>query len=166
MRETKRELREARSGYRITSPRGIWGWPAYKDRDRRRAIKRWGIPQDVDAEREHTSISHMPLNLNITPLYLSLNTFSSRPFLLVLERIFIYDQISQISSFFTTLDRSYISFSFLRFFNYLHRNLTIVFSNPILKRSFARVFYKFNLHWNLTYMSAGSCRKNCSYIKI
>jgi hypothetical protein len=49
-RETKRESREARSGYRITCPRGIRGWPAYEDRDRKKAIKRWGIPQDVDAE--------------------------------------------------------------------------------------------------------------------
>jgi hypothetical protein len=41
--ETKRELREARGGYRIIRPRGIRGWPAYEDRDRTRAIKRWGI---------------------------------------------------------------------------------------------------------------------------
>jgi hypothetical protein len=99
MHETKRESREARSGYCITSPRGIQGWPAYEDRDRKRAIERWEIPQDVDAERERTLISHMPLNSNINSLYLSLNTFSSRPFLLVLEQIFIYDQISQISFF-------------------------------------------------------------------
>ncbi len=64
-RETKRELREARCGYRITRPRGIRGWPAYKDRDRKRAIERWGIPQDVDAKRERTSISRIPLNSNI-----------------------------------------------------------------------------------------------------
>jgi hypothetical protein len=44
---------------------------------------------------------------------LYLKTFSSRPFLPVLERIFIYDQISQIS-FFTTLDRSNIFFSSLQ----------------------------------------------------
>jgi hypothetical protein len=64
-RETKRESHEARSGYRITCPRGIWGWPAYEDRDRTRAIKCWGIPQDVEAERERTLISRMPLNSNI-----------------------------------------------------------------------------------------------------
>jgi hypothetical protein len=101
-RETKRESCEARSGYRITCPRGIWGWPAYKDRDRTRAIERWGIPQDVDAEGERTSISRIPLNSNINSLSLSISrsTLSLWDlFLPVLEQIFIYDQISQISFF-------------------------------------------------------------------
>jgi hypothetical protein len=68
MRETKRESREARSGYRITCPRGIWGWRAYEDRDRTRAIERWGIPQDVDAER--TSISRLQLSLSLAQYFL------------------------------------------------------------------------------------------------
>jgi hypothetical protein len=131
-RETKRESREARSGYRITCPRGIRGWPAYKDRDRTRAVKRWGIPQDVDAERERTLISRMPLNSNINSLYLLLNTFSSRPFLPVLERIFIYDQISQISFFLYNAQLFEYFFFFSTNFNYLHQNLTL----PVLERIF------------------------------
>ncbi len=69
--ETKRELREARSGYRITCPRGIRGWPAYEDRDKTRAIERWGNPQDVDAERECTSISRMHLTQTYNSLSLA-----------------------------------------------------------------------------------------------
>jgi hypothetical protein len=68
MRETKRESREARIGYRITCPRGIRGWTAYKDRDRTRAIKCWGIPQDVDAKR--TSISRLQLSLSLAQYFL------------------------------------------------------------------------------------------------
>ncbi len=120
-RETKRETREARSGYRITCPRGIRGWPACEDRDRTRAIKCWEIPQDIDAEPERTLISRMHLNQTYNSLHLSLNTFSSRPFVL---------QIKSIShaflSFFsrcTTLARSNNSFSIYKFY-YLHQNLT------------------------------------------
>jgi hypothetical protein len=42
---------------------------------------------------------------------------------LVLEQIFFYDQILQISSFFTALNRSNIYVSIYEF-NYLHQNLT------------------------------------------
>jgi hypothetical protein len=41
-----------------------------------------------------------PWTRTYNSLYLLLNTFSLRPFLPVLEQIFIYDQISQISFFF------------------------------------------------------------------
>jgi hypothetical protein len=71
-RETKRETREASSGFRITA-RGYLGWPAYQDRDRTRAIERWGIPQDVDAEPSIES--RKPLNSNIT-LSISRSTLS------------------------------------------------------------------------------------------
>ncbi len=64
---------------RITCPRGIRGWPAYEDRDRTRAIERWGIPQDVNAERAYINITYT-LELEHNSLYLLLNTFSSRPF--------------------------------------------------------------------------------------
>jgi hypothetical protein len=60
--EAKRESREARDGYRITCPKRIWGWTVCKNRDRTRAIKRRGIPQDVDTVRERTSISRMHLS--------------------------------------------------------------------------------------------------------
>jgi hypothetical protein len=46
--------------------------------------------------RAYIDITHT-LELEHNSLYLSLNTFSSRPFLPILERIFIYDQILQIS---------------------------------------------------------------------
>jgi hypothetical protein len=55
-----------------------------------------------------------PWTRTYNSLYLSLNTFSSRPFLPILEQIFIYNQISQISFFLTTLNCSNISFSSLR----------------------------------------------------
>jgi hypothetical protein len=45
--------------------------------------------------------------------------FLFETFLLVLERIFFYDQISQISFFCTTLDRSNISFSLYEFIIYI-----------------------------------------------
>ncbi len=44
----------------VLLPGGIRGWTAYEDRDRTRAIKRWGIPQDVDAKPSIES--HIPLN--------------------------------------------------------------------------------------------------------
>jgi hypothetical protein len=78
-------------------PEGYSGVTGVRRQRRTRAIERWGIPQDVDAERERTLISRMPLNSNIQ-LSLSLaQHFLFETLLLVLERIFIYDQISQIS---------------------------------------------------------------------
>ncbi len=66
-----------------------------------------------------------PWTRTYNSLYLSLNTFSSRPLLPVLKRIFIYDQISQISfSLYNARSFKYFLF-FLTNFNYLHRNLTI-----------------------------------------
>jgi hypothetical protein len=119
-RETKRESREARSGYRITCPRGIRGWLAYEDIDRTRAIERWGILQDADAEHERTSISRIPLNSNIQ-LSLSLaQHFLFETFLLVLEQIFIYDQISQTSFFlYNAQSFEYLFFSFTNFIIYI-----------------------------------------------
>jgi hypothetical protein len=74
VKQRGRESREARSGYRITCPRGIRGWPVYEDRDRTRAIERWGIPQDVDAKR--TSISHIQLSPSLAHYFL-FETFST-----------------------------------------------------------------------------------------
>jgi hypothetical protein len=117
--ETKRESREARSGYRITCPRGIRGWPACEDRDRTRAIEPRGIPQDVDAVRERTLISRMHLTQTYNSLYLLLNTFSLRPFVLQIKPI----SHAFLSFFYrcTTLEYFFIFFEF----NYLHRNLTL-----------------------------------------
>ncbi len=99
-------------------PEGYSGVTAYKDRDRTRAIERWGIPQDVDTERERTSISSIPLNSNIQ-LSISCSTLSLRdPFLPVLERIFNYDQISQIS-FFLYNAQSFQYFLFLLYESWL-----------------------------------------------
>jgi hypothetical protein len=113
-RETKRESPEARSGYRITRLRGIQGWPACEDSDRTRAVQRWRIPQDVDAERERTSISRIPLNSNINSLYLSLNSFSSRPFYSFSSKYSFMTNYRKFLFFFCTmLDRSNISFSLL-----------------------------------------------------
>ncbi len=93
----------------VSLPGGIWGWTAYEDRDRTRAIERWGIPQDVEAEPSIESC--IPLNLNINSLHLSLNTFSSRPTVFKLN-----PDIARISFFLfsrcTTLDYSNISFLF------------------------------------------------------
>ncbi len=83
----KREPCEARSGYRITRPRGIQGWPAYEDRDKKRAIEPRGIPQDVDAEHERALKSRMHSTWTYNSLYLSLNSFSSRPFVLQIKPI-------------------------------------------------------------------------------
>ncbi len=119
-RETKRESREARGGYRIICLRGIRGWTVCKNRNTTRAIKHRGIPQDVDAVRERTSISRIPLNSNINSLYLSLNTFSLRPFLPVLKWIFLYDQISQISFFlYNAWSFEYFLFLFTNFIIYI-----------------------------------------------
>jgi hypothetical protein len=123
-RETKRESREARSGYRITRPRGIRGWPACEDRDRTRAIERWGIPQDVDAKRERTSISRIPLNSN-TQLSLSLAQHFLFETLFTHSRanIHLWPNIAKFLSFCTALNHLNISFSLYEF-HYLHRNLT------------------------------------------
>jgi hypothetical protein len=104
-------VREARSGYRITRPRGIRGWPAREDRDRTRAIKPRGIPQDVNAERERTSISRMHLTRTYNSLYLSLNSFSSRPFVLQIQ-----PNIARISFFLFLL---YNAWTFEYFLSYL-----------------------------------------------
>jgi hypothetical protein len=58
----------------VSPPGGIWGWPAYKDRDRTRAIERWGIPQDVDAEPS-IDITHT-LELETWTLSISCSTLS------------------------------------------------------------------------------------------
>ncbi len=105
-RETKRESREARSGYRITCPRGIRGWPAYKDRDRTRAIERWGIPQDVDAKRERTLISRIPLNSNIQ---LSLSLAQHFPFETLFTRSWANIHLwPNIANFFLSLQCSIV----------------------------------------------------------
>jgi hypothetical protein len=87
----------------VSPPGGIWGWPAYEDRDRTRAIKRWGIPQDVDAERERTSISRIPLKSNIT-LSISRSTLSIR------DPLFQIKPSSARISFFLFLAVQYRSF--------------------------------------------------------
>jgi hypothetical protein len=51
-------------------PGVLGGWPAYEDRDRTRAIERWGISQDVNAESS-IDITHT-LELEIHDLSLSL----------------------------------------------------------------------------------------------
>ncbi len=116
-RDTKRESPEARSGYHITYPRGIWGWLAYEDRDRTRAIEPREIPQDVNAERKCTSISRMHLTRTYNSLYLSLNSFLFKTF-----SCFKFNPVSHaFISFFsrcTTLEYSDISF-------YLFTNLII-----------------------------------------
>jgi hypothetical protein len=104
-RETKRESREARSGYRITCPRGIRGWPAYEDRDRTRAIERWGIPQDVDAKQERTSISRIPLNVNINSLSLAQHFLLETLFTRSRANIHLWPNIT---NFFLSLQRSIV----------------------------------------------------------
>jgi hypothetical protein len=125
-RETKRELREARSGYRITRPRGIRGWLAYKDRDRTRAIKRWGI---YSPRRWRQARARIPL-LEYTTLSISRPTVSLRD-LFVLQ---IQPNIARISFFlfFSLLfPRARLSkqistwLNIIKFFlTNLHRNLT------------------------------------------
>jgi hypothetical protein len=74
----KRESREARGGYCITSPRGIWGWPACENRDRTRAIERWGIPPRCwRRARAYIDITHA-LVLEHTTLSISRSTVSLR----------------------------------------------------------------------------------------
>ncbi len=69
--------------------------------------------------RAYIDITHT-LELEHNSLYLSLNTFSSRLLLLVLERIFIYDQISQISFFlYNARSFKYLSFSFMNLIIYI-----------------------------------------------
>ncbi len=127
-RETKRESLDARSGYRITSPRGIWGWPAYKDRDRMRATERWGIPQEVDAERERTSISRTPLNSNIQlSLSLAQDFLFETLFYSFLSKYSFMTKYRKFLSICTTLDWSKIPFSLYEFY-YLHRNLTTIYN--------------------------------------
>ncbi len=97
-------------------PGGIRGWPAYEDRDRTRAIERWGIPQDVYAER--TSISRISLNWNIQ-LSLSL----AQHFLF--ETLFTRSRANihlwrNIANFFLSVQRSII-----RIFIFLFTNLII-----------------------------------------
>ncbi len=70
-----------------------------------------------------------PWTQTYNSLYLSLNTSSLRPFLPVLERIFIYDQLLQISfSLYNARSFKYFFFLFTNF-NYLHRNLTLIIIN-------------------------------------
>jgi hypothetical protein len=123
-RETKRESREARSGYRITRPRGI--------RSDRRAR--------TETEREQSNAGEFPTML-LTPsasvrryhaypwtrtynsIYLSLNTFSSGPFYSFSSEYSFMTKYRKFLSFFTKLNCSNISFSLYKF-NYLHRILT------------------------------------------
>ncbi len=61
-----------------------------------------------------------PWTRTYNSLYLSLNTFSLRPFLLVLKQISIYDQISQISFFlYNARSFEYFFFSFTNFIIYI-----------------------------------------------
>jgi hypothetical protein len=112
-RETKRELREARSGYHITCPRGILGNRRMRTETEREQLNAGEFPKTyVDAERERTLISRIPLNSNIQLSLFLAQHFLFETLLLVLEQIFIYDQISQIS-FFLYNARSFEYFFFL-----------------------------------------------------
>ncbi len=112
------------SRYRITCPRGIRGWPAYKDRDRTRAIERWGIPRDVGAERERSLISRNTLELEHTTLSISRSTLSLQdPFYSFSSEYSFMTKYRKFLSICTTLDRSNIFFFFYEF-NYLHQNQT------------------------------------------
>jgi hypothetical protein len=125
----------------VSLTRGVFGVTGIRrHRDRTRAIKRWGIPQDVDAKRERALISRIPLNSNLNSLYLSLNTFSSRPFYSFSSKYSFMTKYRKFLSFFTTLDHSKIPFSLYKF-NYLHRNLKRVHFNPT-KTQFASIPWK------------------------
>ncbi len=94
---------------------GIRGWPVCQDRDRTRAIESWGIPQDVDAECEHISISRILLNSNIQlSLSLAQHLLFETLFYWFSSKYSVMTKYRKFLSFFTTLDRSNISFSPLR----------------------------------------------------
>ncbi len=144
VKQRGRESREARSGYRITCPRGIRGWPVYEDRDRTRAIERWGIPQDVDAKR--TSISHIQLSpslahyflfetfstLKLKPLSHAFLSFFSPCTISFVPQAPFWKQIStwlNITKFFFY---KFTSKSDKYFFTNLHRNLTNIILNQTI----------------------------------
>jgi hypothetical protein len=99
---------------------GVYGgWTAYEDRDRTRAIKRWGIPQDVDAEPSitHTLELEHKLSLSLAQHFLfETHCFKLNP----VAHAFL-------SFFFLAVQRSIIQIFLFLFtnFNYLHQNLTI-----------------------------------------
>ncbi len=83
----------------VSLARGVFGgWTACEDRDRTRAIKPWGIPQDVDAVRDRTSISHMHLNS-----YIQLSLSLAQQFLFKTFVLQIQTNIARISFFLFSL---------------------------------------------------------------
>jgi hypothetical protein len=122
-RETKRESREARSGYRITCLRGIRGWPTYEDRDRREQSNAVEFPKTLTPSAS-VHWYHTCSWTRTYSLYLSLNTFSSRPFF-TRSRANIH-LWPTIANFFLSVQRSIVRIFLFLFtnFNYLHRNLT------------------------------------------
>jgi hypothetical protein len=106
----------------------------------------------TETEREQLNAGEFPMTLtpsasvhqyHVYPwtrtynsLYLSLNTFSSRPFYLFSSEYSFMTKYCKFLLFFTTLNRSKIPFSLYEF-NYLHRNLT-----RTVKKDIVRAFWK------------------------
>jgi hypothetical protein len=159
-------------------PEGYLGWPAYKDRDRTRAIKRWGIPQDVDAEREHqyhaypwTRTKTLFISSSTLPLW-DLSCFKLNP----LSHAFL-----SLFSRCTTLNCLNISFLFTNLIIYIkiwqpriHDNRLILFSGT---EFFVVAFYtlsscvilisvdceRFRTVWNSILLRD---RARCNYLKM
>ncbi len=120
-RETKRESHEARSGYRITRPRGYSGVTGVRGQRQNKSNQTLGnSPRRWRRARAYIDITHT-LELEHTTLSISRSTISLRdPFLLVLEQIFIHDQISQISFFlYNARSFEYFFVSFTHFIIYV-----------------------------------------------
>ncbi len=103
----------------VSLVRGVFGgWPACENKDRTRAIKPRGIPQDVDAERERTLISRVHLTRTYNSLYLLLNSFSLRPFVLQIQSI-SHAFLSFFSRCYTARTFEYIFFLFTNLIIYI-----------------------------------------------
>jgi hypothetical protein len=148
----------------VSLARGVFGGDRRtKTETEREQLNAGEFPKTLTPSASVHRYHACPWTQTYNSLYLSLNTFSSRPFLPVLERIFIYDQISQISfSLYNARSFEYFFFLFTNF-NYLHRNLTITFffdyliwhkmkiyaynsTIPLYPLQFVRLSLSFNLY--------------------
>ncbi len=107
----------------VSLAQGVFGGDRLaRIRTEREQLNPGEFPQDVDAEPERTSISCMHLTQTYNSLYLLLNSFSSRPF--VLQNLTNIARISFLS--FLAVERSNVwifLFSIYKIY-YLHQNLT------------------------------------------